>query len=299
MTQEQIDKLLELKKLLDAGILTPEEMESEKAKVLGTAKTETVDEPVADEPTVEQVKEEIADDAVPLVRNNDGRIRFEEPSVEQQTIPRSEEKSGISKKSVYISLGVLAAIVVAVLFAKKSSEPTYYNIPDSDTETVYATDSAAEDEVIIYDESKIDLGEDDDEFASNEELQIVGGHYKINKHVFVYTGPGDNFAKAKFEGQGEEGVAEYNVGSIIETNGNTKNGYVFVSACGCQGGHGFNQDGWIPLSALTSMQTCSNCNGKGYFNQVCPDCNGEGFYMCSCHGTGKKVCSVCDGVGSI
>ena len=36
MTQEQIAKLQELKQLLDAGILTQEEMQVEKAKVLGT-----------------------------------------------------------------------------------------------------------------------------------------------------------------------------------------------------------------------------------------------------------------------
>lgn len=36
MTQEQITQLQELKKLLDAGILTPEEMKTEKAKILGT-----------------------------------------------------------------------------------------------------------------------------------------------------------------------------------------------------------------------------------------------------------------------
>lgn len=61
MEQQTIDKLMEVKKLYESGILTKEEMEAEKAKVLHSSTS-----PQNIESKEEKQTEEIAQDAKPL-----------------------------------------------------------------------------------------------------------------------------------------------------------------------------------------------------------------------------------------
>lgn len=53
MTQETINRLMELKQLYEQGILTKEEMETEKQKILGTAKPTSEESPQEQPPTVD------------------------------------------------------------------------------------------------------------------------------------------------------------------------------------------------------------------------------------------------------
>lgn len=74
MNQQTINKLLELKKLYEAGVLTKEEMEAEKGKILNPSTSQQSIEPKKEEQT-----EEIAQDAKPLVTYALGYFVFDEP----------------------------------------------------------------------------------------------------------------------------------------------------------------------------------------------------------------------------
>ena len=151
MTQEQINKLQELKKLVDAGILTQEEMQTEKAKILGTAKVEqkeTTEYKVSSFPETTKAEGSIKDNYTNI-----------EP-IEDQTVP-----SGNSNKRNIILAVVGVAVVGIVVWAISStnkpeetySEPEYDQIENVDEGTVSIMES---------EESKSDAAStDDDEFA--------------------------------------------------------------------------------------------------------------------------------------
>lgn len=265
MKQDAMDKLIELKKLYEAGILTKEELEKEKQKVLGN---ETV------------VQESISASSSPTEKDN--------------------------KKGLWIGLGavlLVLIIIICVVVSKNKNTTDDYNYYDD-----VATDSVSLDEHWESDTyvENIDAGNDgiaeiidlDEETYEQDESSLF--HYRVNREVSVYQGPGSNYDIALFEAQGgRDYPASYDSGNIVESSGKTANGYIYVSDCGCQGGHGFNQDGWIPANAVSRMPICSNCGGAGYLNVICPQCDGGAYYSCSCHGRGMMVCDICGGVGAI
>ena len=65
MNQQTIDKLMEIKKLYDAGVLTKEEMEAEKAKIL---------RPISSV-TSESKKEMVASNDKPQPRTSKGTLK--------------------------------------------------------------------------------------------------------------------------------------------------------------------------------------------------------------------------------
>lgn len=79
MEQQTIDKLMEIKKLYEAGILTKEEMETEKAKILHP------DGILNEKP----VSEEIISDAVPVKQE------------QEQTNSSSKQQTGKSNSKLY------------------------------------------------------------------------------------------------------------------------------------------------------------------------------------------------------
>jgi len=209
MTQEQINKLQELKKLLDAGILTQEEMQAEKTKILGTQQEQPVETaPVTEDSPVIEPANEIAEDATPLMTDSNGHVIFDEPKPTQQ--PTISEKnggnSGVSTKTILIALGVLAAIFVVVLLSKKSnSEPTYY----SEADEMVAIDSITDDNYDTYSDTEV-ASADDDEFAFDPwvgSMTIDGGMYRTcDSRCYL------NFKKAS--------KGEYN-GTIVVMLGST------------------------------------------------------------------------------
>lgn len=269
MEQSVTDKLMELKRLYEAGILTKEELEDEKRKVLENAEGTQRNEIVVQE-----------------------SVSASSPTTEKD-----------NKKGLWIGIGVVVLVLLAIICVVVSNNKNTTDDYDYYDDTV--TDSVSDDEdwedTDTYEES---VDTDDKGIAAvldiDDETYSSIIHYRVNREVSVYQGPGNNYEVALFEAQGgRDYPASYDSGDIVESAGKTANGYIFVSDCGCQGGHGFNQDGWIPVNAVSRMPICSNCDGAGYFNVVCPQCDGGAYYSCSCHGRGMMVCDICGGVGAL
>ena len=141
-----MDKLMEIKKLYEAGILTKEEMEAEKAKVLYTP--ETTDK--QDEPVVEET--EIAPDAQPLPTDTFGHVIFDEPkeSVSETENLSESENSPLQEPKRNNGLALIATIILVIfvgfflMFLVKncdsdkthSADDTYDVVEAVDTDTV-------------------------------------------------------------------------------------------------------------------------------------------------------------------
>lgn len=121
MIQSQIEKLKQLKELLDAGILTQEEMEAEKAKILGT------DSSVPSKPTQTTEKPKVTPDNKPA----------EEKIIPLGHVPSSDstnKKEPISTSTWWI-IGVFVAIVLGFIIiasvATKTDHSSEYSYPPS------------------------------------------------------------------------------------------------------------------------------------------------------------------------
>ena len=121
MDKEVMDKLMEIKKLYDAGVLTKEEMEAEKAKIL---------RPISSV-TSESKKEMVDSNDKPQPRTNKGTL-----------------KQGLSKdtKIWLIAGSVVAVMLIIAIFiqnGRSSNSQTYdndYAVADTDTVMVDDTD---------------------------------------------------------------------------------------------------------------------------------------------------------------
>ena len=116
MEKSSIDKLMELKQLYEAGILTKEEMEAEKAKILNS-------------PTSH---EEYPNNEIPPVENTESSFAS----------PSNEEKHGRNNKVIF---GIAAVIVVAIVaiigfFLNKQTE-----LKDAVTDDIELAQLAGED----------------------------------------------------------------------------------------------------------------------------------------------------------
>lgn len=170
MTQEQIDKLQELKKLFDAGILTQEEMQAEKAKILGTGSNEPYQEPSQEKSAVVVGEPEEAIEEKPTVVNN--------------TVVE-EASNGTKKRNII--LGVIAGILVLILIiafatsrnSSTSPEKEYIYANSDINESIYNDPSEVK-ETVNNDGTTSETA-DDDEFGLdpwNGSLNIVGDIYR-------------------------------------------------------------------------------------------------------------------------
>jgi len=154
MTQEQINKLQELKELLNAGIITEDEMQAEKAKILGTAKVEQKETTANKESSAPEMTK--AEDFI-----NDNYTNIE-PVVDQT------EASGNSNKRNIILAAVGVVVVGLVVWAislknepkETYNDPTYAQIEDVDDRAAPITETY-ENEGNVSDATNTD----DDEFA--------------------------------------------------------------------------------------------------------------------------------------
>ena len=120
MDKEVMDKLMEIKKLYDAGVLTKEEMETEKAKILRPTSVAS-----------ESKKETVDSNDKPQPRNSKGTL-----------------KQGLSKdtKIWLIAGSVVAVMLIIAIFiqnGRSSNSQTYdndYAVADTDTVMVDDTD---------------------------------------------------------------------------------------------------------------------------------------------------------------
>ena len=121
MDKEVMDKLMEIKKLYDAGVLTKEEMEAEKAKIL---------RPISSV-TSESKKEMVASNDKPQPRTSKGTL-----------------KQGLSKDTkIWLIAGSVVAVmlIIAIIIqnGRSSNTQTYdndYAVADTDTVMVDDTD---------------------------------------------------------------------------------------------------------------------------------------------------------------
>lgn len=121
MEQQTIDKLMEIKKLYEAGVLTKEEMEAEKAKILRHISSVTS----------ESKKETVASNDKPQPRTSKGTL-----------------KQGLSKDTkIWLIAGSVVAVmlIIAIIIqnGRSSSNQTYdndYAVADTDTVMVADTD---------------------------------------------------------------------------------------------------------------------------------------------------------------
>ena len=120
MNQQTIDKLMEIKKLYEAGVLTKEEMEAEKAKILRPTSVAS-----------ESKKETVASNDKPQPRTSKGTL-----------------KQGLSKDTkIWLIAGSVVAVmlIIAIIIqnGRSSNSQTYdndYAVADTDTVMVDDTD---------------------------------------------------------------------------------------------------------------------------------------------------------------
>lgn len=171
MTQEQINKLQELKKLLDAGILTEEEMQTEKAKILGTA---NVEQKVTTENKEYSAPETtMAEDPI---KDNDTNT---EPDADQTAATLNSKRRNI----ILAVVGIVVVGLVAWAISSKNkpeaiySEPEYNQIESVDEGPAPVMETN-ENETSVSDATSTD----DDEFSIDPwsgSLNIEGYIYRM------------------------------------------------------------------------------------------------------------------------
>ena len=146
MDKEVMDKLMEIKKLYDAGVLTKEEMEAEKAKILRPTSVAS-----------ESKKETVASNDKPQPRTSKGTL-----------------KQGLSKDTkIWLIAGSVVAVmlIIAIIIqnGRSSSNQTYdndYAVADTDTVMVDDTD---------YDTAVDDSQEQTSQSYADKAENYIGG----------------------------------------------------------------------------------------------------------------------------
>lgn len=146
MDKEVMDKLMEIKKLYDAGVLTKEEMEAEKAEILRPTSVAS-----------ESKKETVASNDKPQPRTSKGTL-----------------KQGLSKDTkIWLIAGSVVAVmlIIAIIIqnGRSSNSQTYYNdyaVADTDTVMIDDTD---------YDTAVDDSQEQTPQSCADKAENYIGG----------------------------------------------------------------------------------------------------------------------------
>lgn len=162
---------MEIKNLYEAGILTKEEMEAEKNKVLHP-KGIVNEEPKVEEPA----SEEITSDATPVMTDSEGRFVFDAPKQEPiQTNSSSTQQTGKSNSKWYWigGIGIFALIIVLLAMpGNKNNEPTQY----------YEESPVTVDSVSYVDES-VESEEQSDE-VNEYDISVWEGDYTVTGGMY-------------------------------------------------------------------------------------------------------------------
>ena len=159
MDKEVMNKLMEIKKLYETGVLTKEEMESEKGKILNPSASQQAIEPKKEEQT-----EEIAQDAKPLATDAFGHFIFDEPkesvsetenSSGSKNPPSQEPKrnKGLSRIATII-LVIFVGFFLMCLVKNCGGNKTHYADDTYDVVEAADTDAVDTDESITVDDSQ-------------------------------------------------------------------------------------------------------------------------------------------------
>ena len=172
MTQEQINKLQELKELLNAGIITEDEMQAEKAKILGTASGEkkVIDESVRPTNKTSKPNEPVK----------------QEDSARKESVTE-DEAIGSNKTTRNIILAVACLLTVgAIIFAVSSADKQddnniVYDYNETANSSTIDKESVREMETTSSDESS-SRDTNNDEFSIDPwsgSLNIEGDIYRM------------------------------------------------------------------------------------------------------------------------
>lgn len=219
MDQQTIDKLMEIKKLYEAGILTKDEMEAEKNKVLHPEGIVS-EEPKAEEP----VSEEIPSDATLVMTDSEGRFVFDEPKQKPtQTNSSSSQQTGKSNGKWYWigGIGIFAFIIVLLaLSGSKNNAPTYYSEEAPET----ATDSVRNDEPTTITAEEYTKVEATETGAWAGRIVIDGGMYRncLTSASINLVSDGNNKYHGTIKIHAGEGLNGYLEGNIIASGSDTE-----------------------------------------------------------------------------
>ena len=217
MDQQTINKLMEIKKLYEAGILTKEEMEAEKNKVLHPEGIVS-EEPKAEEP----VSEEIPSDATPVMTDSEGRFVFDVPKQEPtQTNSSSSQQTGKSNGKWYWIGGIGIIVLIIVLVLKKNSEPTYFNEPVTEEVTESTGSPDAPTTITAEDEPKVEVTETG---AWAGRIVIEGGMYRIcmTSAAISLVSDGNNKYHGIIKIHANDGLWGYLEGDITASGSDTE-----------------------------------------------------------------------------
>lgn len=198
MTQETINRLMELKQLLEAGILTPEEVEAEKKKILNPQQVQPVNEPAPEpEQPTEPEEEDVAieEEAMPIMQDSEGCFIFEQPKVEQQYAPEStnpvdnnQDEDDVEDDDKFrkcmLALIVVLLIIIIIFACASQCKGSSHSESYEDEVPVDSIDSVAVDDVEDYTTYTTyeDGSDGDDEFADDpwsRTFTIDGGIYRL------------------------------------------------------------------------------------------------------------------------
>ena len=150
MNQQTIDKLMEIKKLYQAGILTKEEMMAEKAKILPSTTSPNVKDENNLEKDLPNVKIDVSDD---IKNETKSVINSHTPknNTTSKTIPKQgqPEDTNVLPFAIAFALAIILIIASAILSVRCSNhqeyDNDYYAVDDTDTVPV---DDVEEDIVV-------------------------------------------------------------------------------------------------------------------------------------------------------
>lgn len=150
MDKQTIDKLMEIKKLYEAGILTKEEMKAEKAKILPSTTSPNVKDENNLDKDLPNVKIDVSDD----IKNETKSVinsHTPENNTTSKTIPKQgqPEDTNVLPFAIAFALAIILIIASAILSVRCSNhqeyDNDYYAVDDTDTVPV---DDVEEDIVV-------------------------------------------------------------------------------------------------------------------------------------------------------
>ena len=147
MEQQTIDKLMEIKKLYEAGILTKEEMEAEKAKILSPTTSQNTNNDDNSESKQSDVKVN-ASDKKQYDAHDVTIVHVSEKAKERQQKIKSTPRKGLSENArIWLIAGIVVAVMLTIAIiiqnGRSSKSQTYdndYAVADTDTAMVDDTD---------------------------------------------------------------------------------------------------------------------------------------------------------------
>lgn len=147
MDKETMDKLMEIKKLYESGVLTKEEMEAEKAKILFSTSSQNTKNGNGSESKQSDVKVNTPDKKKSEVQDVTIVYVSKKAKEKQQKIKSTPQKGLSENARIWLIAGIVVAVmlIIAIIIqnGRSSNNQTYdndYAVADTDTVMVDDTD---------------------------------------------------------------------------------------------------------------------------------------------------------------